>query len=680
MNRTNLIRFTVLTLLVCIFSSNGYSLKRVKNPSCQIQVELTINSENQPIMDWLEKSQWCYGLNLGPHTPREKVESIYAKGFQAVVDLQGHPLTRERQWKNQFGQDIPTVADMMKRFKPTPKAKQKNVIWEALLEEDSAGVAFPYVLLRDKPKTPAEAHALFRKHLAEALAEAKNYPDAQLWGVCGYASGAHPYAASGIDCVIVERANDDVDDLQTGIAFTRGAARQYGCKWGVDLSLWWGVIYDNPERLPASYHKRHIYLSYFSGAQVLRIEGGHLLYNKARDKRSIIGDLLEEFGQFTLKHEPGAPDVPVAVMLPEDHGWITPPRWRTQNELWNYARFPYRQGDRGMDGFFGAAFPGSVYAMNPFPFGKFESDDPPASPFALSCVTPEYAPGPEDVYYTESPISFGRFHNREQASRVMEENQIEPAPYRPMGDSRWGDVIDVLTTAAPLDVLNTYPVLIVLGPVNLSESLKQSLTAYAEAGGKLVWSVGVVSPEDEALTGVRMIPELQVGRAWKCLNESPVPEAYQFVPSEPLADRNTTVLATTPGGQPLIVKHALGKGEIYTSLLTWYESGHSNLSGVALRMLDEVIGEVQPVRVEGLPVEWTSTRGEGHRTVVVANHSGKPWNGKVMIRTGGDHFDRCMELLTGKYLHPVSSRDEIEISVEVPAYDIRAIRLFESYR
>ena len=218
----------------------------------------------------------------------------------------------------------------------------------------------------------------------------KPYAAVTRWARVGFAPSAHPVAALGVDCVLIEHANDDVEDLQTGIAFARGAARQYGCQSGIDFSLWWGVIYGCVQDLPASYHKRNFYLSYFSGADALPVEGGDLLVHLPEVQATTPGRALDEFERLTRRVSRGRPDVPVALILPEDHGWMTPPYWRASNEAWNYARIPYRPGNRSLDGFFLAAFPGASYAMDPFPLGAFSSDDPPPSPFALSSVSAQY--------------------------------------------------------------------------------------------------------------------------------------------------------------------------------------------------------------------------------------------------------------------------------------------------
>jgi hypothetical protein len=77
-------------------------------------------------------------------------------------------------------------------------------------------------------------------------------------------------------------------------------------------------------------------------------------------------------------------------------------------------------GDRALEGIFGFLWPAIAFAPQPFPWGAYASNDPPASPFAMSSITPRYAPNPADVYYAPSPLPYGRFHDRDAARGQVE--------------------------------------------------------------------------------------------------------------------------------------------------------------------------------------------------------------------------------------------------------------------
>lgn len=134
------------------------------------------------------------------------------------------------------------------------------------------------------------------------------------------------------------------------------------------------------------------------------------------------------------------------------------------------------------------------------------------------------------------------------------------------------------------------------------------------------------------------------------------------MPSSVSPAASATVLATTPSGDPLVVSNRVGSGEIVTVTVPWLEgapqTGGTSLAGVALGALDTVIGAVQPVAVDGLPLQWHSSavRGgggrDGHksagassnggvgddvvmRTVTLINNDVVGWRGNVTLAAMG---------------------------------------------
>lgn len=633
-----------------------------------IVYEMMPTPERLPILDWIAEGGWCSHVSCRPEVTDAMLLEIQKRGWRAVVTMLAHPGTRARQW-TRWGLPMPDPDDVLARYK---RLFGDQFAWEVFTEDDSAGVAFPQVLLREQPRSYEAAKALFDAYIAEAMEAANQHRDVERWGRPGYASGVHPLAAQGLDCIMVERANDDVEDLQTGIAFARGAARQFGCKWGIDYSLWWGVIHGCVHDFPALFHKRNFHMAYFAGADAVSIEGGDLLYDLDDKKPHLLGQTLDEFGRLTLRVPRGEVVTPVAVVLPENNGWITPPYWRTTREAWNYARIPYQQGYRGVDAFFCMAYPGGNYAMDPFPFGRYGSEEVPASPFALSCVTPEFAPRPEHVYEAEPTLPFGRYADRHQAREDLRQRAVETSPYRPMGSTRWGDIIDVLTASAAEDVLCTYKAVVLLGPIRLDESLKARLMAYVKKGGTLILAAGVAGPNDSDLCGVHILPELWAGSAWCWEDESFVHESFRYCPARVASGAGVGILAQTSNGRPLITCHELEQGRVYTCMAPWFEGGAS-MVGAAARALDDIIGAVQPVTVEGLPLHWVSSKRDGDITVALANNSDIEWKGRICVRSVDAPSAECRELLTGESVVTQHETAQASCDVTVPAFDVRVL-------
>lgn len=620
----------------------------------------------EPFLDWLRERGWCWGVEIPTDAPDAHFERAAARGLRCIPQLYAHPETRA--WFfSRFGRPVPPFSrllDLVQRYPADGPTAQM------FMEDDSAGVGFSARLLREKPRTHAAAKQLWNRYLAEAMMSVREHPELKVWGMVGYARSAHDYARHGVDTIIVERSNDDIEDLQTAIAFARGAARQFGKSWGIDLSLWWGVIYGCVPDLDPSLYTRHLWVSWLAGARAMRIEGGMMHFGPEGPRA--VARAVDAFGTIARDLDPGVPDVPVALILAEDHGWMTPPYWRTDNTAWNYARIPYRQGDRGIDGFFLNAFPGSNYAMDPFPAGAYAVDNPPATPFALSCVTPEFAPRPEDIFNAEPPIPFGRFASRDEARKVFLEENRDPSPYRPMGDSRWGDIFDVFTDDIRAETLRAYPVAVMLGQPFPENHVKHTLRAYAEAGGTVVLCAGQVGPDDAGWCGVAIEPELRAGRAWRWRDEPPRHEPFRYCPGRPSPDAE--VYAATTSGDPLVTSVPLGAGRVITVLVPWYEGGNSPLCGVALRAFDELFNTVQPVQVDGPPAEWLSASGPDYRTVLVANHDGAPWQGTVTLRNLPDLYTTCRDIVTGHPIHFTRSEKSATAELAIPPFSVKVIR------
>ena len=599
----------------------------IKN-SLKIVWDLDPSEEKKPLLDWLEACGWCWGISVPWHADSSRLRIVRERGWCAIKEFHAHPGTRKRESKFKK-KPLPELETVISE---ALTEAGEDLIWQILLEDDSSGVGFPQVLMKAAPKRHAEAQELFDRYLRVAMDASKPFDVLERWGVCGFASSAHAYARHGVDCVIVERANDDVEDLQTAIAFARGASKQYGCQWGIDFSLWWGVLYGCIQNLPVSFHKRHFWVSALSGAQVFRMEGGSLFWDERNGGPTLLGEAFHPWASQAQSLNWGETEVPVALLLPKDHGWITPPYWRSSREAWNYARIPYRPGEKGIDGFFGAAFPGSIFAMDPFPAGSYQSEEIPASPFALSCVTPQFATKPEDIFQATSLVPFGRFKDRQEAREFFHEEKLDPAFYRTMGDSRWGDVFDVLTDEVTWDVISLYQVVVVLGPVKMAERLKTNLISYVQAGGTLIVAAGVVTPGDEAWTGVSFQPELRVGRAWRWKNDALRHEAFRYCPLNGELEDRVEVMARSRTGDPLLVSCPMGEGRVLTCLIPWFEGGHIDLAGPALSLFDSVLNDVIPVSVIGPPAEWLTTVSKECRNVLVCNHDSTIWRGDVIVR------------------------------------------------
>jgi hypothetical protein len=612
----------------------------------------------------MKKGGYTWGLELLHDVPAQRINELHKQGWNIVLYQLSHPETVVRYY-NQKKRAIPDIDVTLKKYL---KETDGKLIWQNILEDESCGVGLAQEFLKTEPKTHAKAYKMTTDYFRKSIEATRKFPELDLWSVAGFANTAHLLAKQPeIKLLTIERANDDVDDLQTGISFFRGAAKQYGKKWGVDLSLWWGCVYGCIQEMPYLYHKRHLYLSWYSGAEHFRIEGSELFFDKNSNNPNKIVECLDQFGNYIKTHKRGKPIVPVAVILPEDHGWITPSYWRTTNIVWNYARIQYRQGQRAIDGFFSMAYPGSNFYNDPFSMGKYQSENPPASTFALSFISPEFTPDTSDVFRAEYPVNFGMFSNRREAQETIIREQIETSEFRPMGNSKWGDIIDVFTSEAGSATLEEYKVIVLLDQVKLDERLAAKLRNAMENGSTVIAAAGVITTEFSDLTGAEMTPILAVGSAWKFGINSYESEPFRYIPAKITTAKR---IAEAQDGSPLIIENKIGKGRLVTSLVPWFEGSPAPLCDAMEKMFDEYITKVLPARIEGMPVEYLTTKDNEYFNVIVSNNSGSTWSGKICPGFDIKNLKDPVELITGNTMK-YQNNSERSILAVIPPYEIR---------
>lgn len=761
----------LLTMLARLLT---FSLLPAYLTGFEFYVGLTDLTPNSNVVKWINVTfsngtRWANGLSIGfpPTYNMTDLVRLTDLNLRLLPCVHGNLESFQRQLIDHDNYDdslepymyayTTVLTDMMN----ATSRSVRPFWWWAFTEEDSSGVAFPYNQLSVKPSDITAAYIQWDMFLTRTLSLTNTLlSDVPKIAQVGFGEYAHSYAARNVDLLLIERANDDIGDLSTAIAFARGASRQFSVSWGIDLSWWWGVVYSGVNNMPALYHRRHAILSYFSGAYAMNIEGGDGLVDATGNYPTLLGTEMQKIGEFLNRYQErrakqekiennpkrvrlnyrfptvrsphihqlgdivGDCITPVVLVLPIDHGYQTRPYWQTQATSGAYARLPPRQGDSNIGSFFAHVFPGANFAQDAFPFGLYENNDPPASPFAESAITERYAPTPDDVYTAVSSIPFGTFTDRNAAAAYFQSGSIDPSPWRPMADSRYGDIFDVMITDIGLssmssssgiqpnnvfqagkgknssrknmnrqgknsDVINSslypslsnYSVAFLMGPVNLTWTLKESLFQYAAEGGIVVVPVGVVGPNDTDLIGATIVPELRTGRAWVWGNET-ILEPFRYTPLSASDNcgslSNCTVIATTTNtDQPLLIQHTIGKGSVVTCLIPWFIGPENTLTKLSLRLLEEIITPLQPVTVTNAawPVDYVSTYDEssGKFIVSIANNEGNTWNGIVNLNTQvfSYQWNNCEELLSGIMVPTINNGTAY--SVSVGSYDVIAV-------
>ncbi len=297
------------------------------------------------------------------------------------------------------------------------------------------------------PRTRAEAaevvKAYFNRLAADARAKAEPEELRLFSSINGHYCYQHYACEWGAD-IVGSEVGENINSTQAHIAFTRGAARQYGKPWLIDFSSWYGPSmydedprktwgeYSGPERGHSlSLHRRTYYVAYMAGANVVVAEGGWLNFFRSQSPGpdgtlplSRLGEEGARFYAFTQRYpDRGIPYTPVGLLIDPLHG-IYP--GFGEKLAWN--AFPYAPGDQRILNLWETFFPDSL-----------------------------------DVQVKRN-----------------EKGYLVTSPH--------GDILDVLLNSAPDAILAAYPVLLLAGEVTEEVPLAERLRKYVRQGGTLLLS------------------------------------------------------------------------------------------------------------------------------------------------------------------------------------------------
>ena len=226
-------------------------------------------------------------LDYGPRSATGPWKFLQNGPYGLVLLMLGNPTILERSgfFANPSDQFI---RDELQKLKALTGVLGKKVWWDAMPEFDQSGGPWA----KDRPRydastSRAEAYRSWANYylktlgLGTYLSQSSKQRGYYIASVADYPVSTHYAYEMGVDLCLLERDNDELGDIATGIAFLRGAARQYDRPWGIDISEWRTAnnrptTYDSAMRLVGgwspSYHKRHMFIAYMSGAHVVDME------------------------------------------------------------------------------------------------------------------------------------------------------------------------------------------------------------------------------------------------------------------------------------------------------------------------------------------------------------------------------------------------------------------------
>jgi len=391
------------------------------------------------------------------------------------------------------------------------------------------------------------------------------------------------------------------------IAFTRGAARQFGGDFlyyhapnfgdtattftkaqnfaGPDF--FYHTRYGPTMGPSLSWYRKSYYLFYMSGASAIYLEQGQDQFFKPGPgenplQLNPLGRITNEFMQFAEKHpDRGTPFTPIAFLLDPAHGF----------EMTDYPQWPFEvsqigRGDRALRELFGVA----------------------------------YFPG------------------------LVVEGEPAIADRQPFISSAFGDVFDVLTASEPsestgtvqptVSPLSSYRAVVVGGRIEWSVDWVQKLSDYVRNGGTLILNAAQIKGIPEQLLGVHLTNESSEADTARCLLKEDEAQDLggQLFRYERIETKTANTIVRTIKGDPLVTLNKIGKGNVIFVAVPDLLGEDERMVPAAAHVLSHVFANAAPVKVSG-DVEYLINRNSSGWVVTMLNNNGvvKPQQGMAQV-------------------------------------------------
>lgn len=420
--------------------------------------------------------------------------------------------------------------------------------------------------------------------------------------------------------------------LNMRMAFMRGATRQHGimsatyrsCNFGDASTIFSNSSsYHSPQNLLDNYYsvfsgagmtwyKFDIWYQYMAGCSMFYHEqgfdefwkpGGTTAAGIKQVQLSPKGKLVDRFLRVTAaKPDRGSPFTPVAFLVDYAHGWEPATFWPNSFKNWheNQDRFLYGDHERMLEEYFWTAY---------HPIGP-ESQKP------MTAINEVYLPGV------------------------------------------FGDIFDVIYAypdTSKWRTIDTYPVVIATGDIELSLAEGHRLSQYIEQGGTLVVADAQLSgPGLEALKLPSAGDYKETSRYLWNLDKNPKFSDSPLFRYRPISDTSARALATTVDGDVFCAAVDRGRGRLIYWSVPRGLSISKHVQPVLAKLLGHLTRGLMPVEVEG-QVQWMVNRTQNGWAVTLLNPAGqdKPQQGI----TPTDF--RQNRTVTIRSLQPVISAEDI---------------------
>jgi hypothetical protein len=382
------------------------------------------------------------------------------------------------------------------------------------------------------------------------------------------------------------------------IAFTRGAARQYGGTFlyyhapnfgDTAATFTKAQNFAGPDNFfhtrygatmgpSLSWYRKSYYLYYMAGASAIYLEQGFDQFFKPGPgehpfQLNPLGRITDEFVRFVEKHpDRGTPYTPIALLLDPAHGWDM-----TDYPHWPFGVSQLSRSDRALRELFGVAFyPGTV-------------------------VEGEPATGDRQAFV---PGVFG-------------------------------DTFDVLVASdQKRDAIDNYRVVVAGGHLQWSSAWTRKLEEFVRKGGLVILNAAQVKGLPEDLPGVKLLEQVLEADDATCSLPGDVQEELkgQIFRYSKVQTKGARVLMQSPTGDPLVTIKAHDKGAVVFCALPDLLGEDERMTPLAAHLLAHVFSNAVPLRVTG-EVEYLLNKTEQGWIVTLFNTNGvlKPQQGLAQV-------------------------------------------------
>ncbi len=448
------------------------------------------------------------------------------------------------------------------------------------------------------------------------------------------------------------------------IAFTRGAARQFGGSFLYYHAPNFGDTattftkqqnFAGPDNFfhsrygatmgpSLSWYRKSYYLYYMSGASAIYLEQGFDQFFKPGPgthdfQLNPLGRITDEFMRFAEKHpNRGVPYTPIAFLLDPGHGW----------EMTDYPHWPFgisqiNRSDRSLRELFGVAYyPGLV-------------------------VEGEPATGDRQAFVNGV---FGDVFDVVVASDAQ----------RPTSQAKGAPSIG--------GALAPYRAVVVGGHIDWSPQWIQRLTDYVKTGGTVVLNSAQIKGLPLELIGVHPTGTNAEAHNARCVSSGEAPQNLtgQIFRYQRIELRGAQALITTVPGEPLVTVNKVGKGLVVFSALPDLLGEDERITPFAAHMLAHVFADVTPVKVRG-DVEYLINRSDTGWIVTLFNNSGvlKPQQGfaqvdrnayvSATISLGSPQISRAVDWLDEKPLEVLTEDGENRVTLRIAPGGVSIVEL-----